>query len=275
MAPLSEPFWLLPLVVAALCGLVCPMLGTLLVLQRRIPATNLMATAVLPGVVIGQALGIPLLLAGMASALVWVLLAEATIARSSMAAGEAEAVLNGALAGSLGLGVLLVALLERPLDLDGLLFGDLLVAGPADALRLGLALLLLLALLGGALPGWQWLALDPEGAVDRELPVRRLRLLLAALTALVVVSATAAVGLALVMALVVGPSLAALAGARSLGQALARAALLGLGVSLLGCGLAVVANLPPGPLIACLCLPLLLLGGGSGGHGPSGRASAL
>ncbi|MFN7678244.1 MAG: metal ABC transporter permease [Cyanobacteriota bacterium] len=60
------------------------------------------------------------------------------------------------------------------------------------------------------------------------LPVRRLRLLLADLTALGVVSATAAVGLALVMALICVPSLASLAGAPDVRSALGRAALLGL-----------------------------------------------
>jgi zinc/manganese transport system permease protein len=88
--------------------------------------------------------------------------------------------------------------------------------------------------------------------------VGSLRLGMAGLTALVVVSATAAVGLALVMALICAPSLAALAGANSLRQALRRAALIGPVGSLVGCVLAVGLNLPPGPLMASCCLPLLL-----------------
>ncbi|MEB3317074.1 MAG: metal ABC transporter permease, partial [Cyanobacteriota bacterium] len=258
MAALSEPFWLLPLLLAGLCGLSCPLLGTLLVLQRRVLTTNLMAYAVLPGVVIGQALGLPPLLTGLASALAAVLLVEARIAARRDAAGAAEALLNTVLAASLGLGVLLVQVLELPVDLEGLLFGDLLVAEPADLARMGLALLLVLLVIRGRFQQWQWLGLDPDGAERLELPVRGLRLAMAALTALVVVSATAAVGLALVMALICAPSLAALADATSLCQALRRAALIGLVVSLVGCALAVGLNLPPGPLMASCCLPLLL-----------------
>jgi zinc/manganese transport system permease protein len=221
-----------------------------------------MAYAVLPGVVLAQALGLSPLLGGVASALGAVLLAEALIAArsdgSGSGGGSAEAVLNTVLAGSLGLGVLLVQALALPVDLEALLFGDLLVAGPADLLRMVLVLALLLVMIRWPFQQWQWLGLDPEGAESLELPVGRLRLLLAALTALVVVSATAAVGLALVMALICAPSLAALAGAASLGQALRRAALIGLVVSLAGCALALRLNLPPGPLMACACLPLLL-----------------
>ena len=256
MAALNEPFWLIPLLLACCSGLSCPLLGTLLVLQRRVLTTNLMAYAVLPGVVIGQALGLPPLLTGMASALAAVLLVEALIAAGRDDAGAAEALLNTVLSASLGLGVLLVQVLELPVDLEGLLFGDLLVAGPDDLVRMGLVLVLLVIRCG--YQHWQWLGLDSEGARQRELPVGSLRLGMAALTALVVVSATAAVGLALVMALICAPSLTALAGATSLRQALLRAALIGLVVSLIGCVLAVGLNLPPGPLMASCCLPLLL-----------------
>lgn len=258
MAALNEPFWLIPFLLACCCGLSCPLLGTLLVLQRRVLTTNLMAYSVLPGVVIGQALGLPPLLTGMASALAAVLLVEALIAARHDDAGAAEALLNTVLSASLGLGVLLVQVLDLPVDLEGLLFGDLLVAGPDDLVRMGLALVVLLLVIRCGYPHWEWLGLDPEGARQRELPVGSLRLGMAALTALVVVSATAAVGLALVMALICAPSLAALAGAASLGEALRRAALIGLVVSLAGCVLAVGLNLPPGPLMASCCLPLLL-----------------
>lgn len=258
MAALDEPFWLIPLLLAGLCGLICPLLGTLLVLQRRVLATNLMAYAVLPGVVIGQALRLPPLLAGSASALGAVLLVEALIAARRDDGGAAEAVLNAVLAASLGLGVLMVQALGLPVDLEALLFGDLLVAGPEDLLRLGLVLALVLLVIRWGFPQWQWLGLDPEGAEQLELPVRGLRLGMAALTALVMVCATAAVGLALVMGLICAPSLAALAGAASLAQALRRAALIGLVVSLAGCTLALGLNLPPGPLMASCCLPLLL-----------------
>jgi zinc/manganese transport system permease protein len=259
VAALDEPFWLIPLLLAGLCGLCCPLLGTLLVLQRRVLAANLMAYAVLPGVVIGQALALPPLLAGSASALGAVLLVEALIAIRGDEGGAAEAVLNTVLAASLGLGVLLVQALGLPVDLEALLFGDLLVASPADLLRMALVLALVLLVTCRGFEQWQWLGLDPEGAEQLELPVRGLRLGMAALTALVVVCATAAVGLALVMGLICAPSLAALAGATSLGQALCRGALIGLVVSLVGCAVALGLDLPPGPLMASGCLLLLLL----------------
>jgi len=259
MSMLLEPWWLLPSLVAGLCGLVCPLLGTLLVVQQRVLTTNLMAYAVLPGVVLAKALGWPVLLGGMGGAMAAGLLAELLMAKRPSGSGQSEAVLNTVLASCLAVGVLLIQALELPVDLDGLLFGDLLVAGPEDLLRLAGALLLLHLLLHLRFRQLQWLGLDPDGAADLELPLRGLRLAMAGLTALVVVSATAAVGLALVMALICAPALAALSGATSLRQALTKAAGMGLTLAGLGCSLALAFNLPPGPLMACCSLPLLWL----------------
>jgi len=259
MTMLLEPWWLLPVLVAGLCGLVCPLLGTLLVVQQRVLTTNLMAYAVLPGVVLAKALGWPVLLGGIGGAMAAGLLAELLMANRPTGSGQSEAVLNTVLASCLGLGVLLIQALELPVDLDGLLFGDLLVAGPEDLLHLAGVLLLLLLLLQLRFRQLQWLGLDPDGAADLELPLRGLRLAMAGLTALVVVSATAAVGLALVMALICAPALAALSGATSLRQALTKAGAMGLILTCLGCSLALAFNLPPGPLMACCSLPLLWL----------------
>ncbi len=261
---LLTPWWLLPLLLAGLCGLLCPLLGTLLVLQQRVLTTNLMAYAVLPGVVGARALDLPPILGGLAGALGSVLLAELLMARRRVVGAEADAVLNTVLASSLGLGVLLVQALDLPVDLDGLLFGDLLLSGPSDLVEVLLTLALLLAMLALQFERLQWLGLDPEGAEELELPLRSLRLAMAALTALVVVTATAAVGLALVMALICAPALFALRQASSLARSLRSASTIGGMIALVSCGLALLLDLAPGPFMACCCLPLLLARSGRG-----------
>jgi zinc/manganese transport system permease protein len=77
-----------------------------------------------------------------------------------------------------------------------------------------------------------------------------------------------AVGVVLVIALMGAPALVALVGARSLKGALVRAGLLGMGLSGLGFGLAIqpAINLPPGPVIALLCLALRRVGEAANGQ---------
>ena len=171
--------------------------------------------------------------------------------------------INTVLAGFLGLGVLLIPLLGIRVNLEAVLFGDLLAAAPLDLWRSLVALVAMLLLLGLRYRQYVYLGVDPLGAASAGLPVRRLRLLLTGITALTVVSAMTAVGVVLVIALMGAPALVALAGAGSLRQALQRAALIGMALAGGGFALALqpAINLPPGPLIGVLCLLLLPLAG--------------
>ena len=254
-------WWLLPLLLALVVGGLCPLAGTLLLVQRRLFLANLVSHAVLPGLAVALALRLDPRLGGVISGLAGALLAERLSRGDRSGEGGDEAVLNTVLAGFLGFGVLLIPLLHIRVDLEAVLFGDLLAAAPADLLRSLLALLAVLLLLAWRYHHYVFLGVDPLGAASAGLPVQRLRLLLTLVTAFTVVSAMTAVGVVLVIALMGAPSLVALAGAASLRQALWRSALVGMGISGAGFLLAIqpAVNLPPGPLIGVLCMGLLPL----------------
>lgn len=253
--------WILPLLMAALVGLLCPVTGTLLVTQRRVLQANLISHAVLPGLVVAVACGVDPAIGGVISGLLGAWLAE----RLQLQEGASQdAVINTVLAGFLGLGVLLVPLLQLRLDLEALLFGDLLIVTGADVARVALAGIALMTLLLSRYSQLVYLGVDADGAAAAGLPVRGLRLSLALVTAMVIVSAMAAVGVILVIGLLCAPVLPGLNTALSLRVAMARAAGVGLGMSAGGFLLALPLNLPPGPLIGVLCLLMLLLPGGRG-----------
>ena len=261
-------WWLLPLLLALVIGGLCPLAGTLLLVQRRLFLANLVSHAVLPGLALALALQLDPGLGGVISGVAGALVAERFSRGDRPGDGGDEAVLNTVLAGFLGLGVLLIPLLHIRVNLEAVLFGDLLAAAPSDLLRSLLALLAVLLLLGLRYRQYVYLGVDPLGAAGAGLPVRRLRLLLTLVTAFTVVSAMTAVGVVLVIALMGAPALLVLAGAGSLRQALLRAALVGMAISAGGFALAIqpVVNLPPGPLIGVLCMglvPLAALGPGS------------
>ena len=251
------PWWLLPLLMALLVGVLCPATGTLLVTQRRLLQANLISHAVLPGLAVALAFGLDPALGGVVSGVLGALLAE----RLQRGDGRShEAVINTVLAGFLGLGVLLIPLLNLRLDLEAVLFGDLLAVGAGDLLRTLLAGLSLMLLVGCSYRSLVYLGVDPDGAAAVGLPVRGLRLALAVVTALVVVSAMAAVGVVLVIALLCAPVLPGLQRVASLRAAMVRSSGVGVVLSASGFGLALVLNLPPGPLIGVACLLLLLPG---------------
>ena len=258
---MEHMWWLLPLLLALVVGALCPLAGTLLLVQRRLFLANLVSHAVLPGLALALALRLDPGVGGVISGVFGALLAERFSRPERLGQVGDEAVLNTVLAGFLGLGVLLIPLLGIRVDLEAVLFGDLLAAAPLDLGRSLLALVSMLLLLALRYGHYVYLGVDPLGAAGAGLPVRRLRLLLTLVTAFTVVSAMTAVGVVLVIGLMGGPALLALPGARSLRQALLRAALLGMAISGVGFVLAIqpAVNLPPGPLIGVLCMGLLPL----------------
>ncbi len=239
---------------AILVGILCPVTGTLLVTQRRVLQANLISHAVLPGLTISVAFGLDPALGGVVSGILGSLLAERLQRHSKL---NEEAVMNTVLAGFLGLGVLLIPLLSLRLDLEALLFGDLLTVGWPDVARVMFAFLTLSWLLCSRYRELVYLGVDPEGAISAGLPVRGLRLALSAVTAVVIVSAMAAVGVILVIGLLCAPVLPGLRRVGSLRAAMVQAALVGLALSGGGFLLALLLNLPPGPLIGVACVVML------------------
>ncbi|MFM8936808.1 MAG: metal ABC transporter permease [Vulcanococcus sp.] len=254
-------WWMLPLLLALLIGATAPLAGTLLLVQRRLFLANLVSHAVLPGLALAVALRIDPGLGGAVSGVAGALLVERFSRAERSGDPSDEAVINTVLAAFLGLGVLLIPLLSIRVNLEAVLFGDLLAASPQDLLRSLLTLSTLLALMRCHYRDYVYLGVDPIGAASAGLPVGRLRLMLTVVTAFTVVSAMTAVGVVLVIALMGAPALLALRGASSLAQTLRRAALLGMALAVGGFTLAIqpVVNLPPGPVIGVLCLLVLPL----------------
>ena len=249
-------WWLTPLLLALLIGLICPATGSLLLTQRRILLANLLAHSMLPGLVLALAFELDPTIGGLISGLIGALLAERL---SQQFKGREEGAMNTVLAGFTALGVLLVPLLQARVDLETVLFGDLLAAGSNDLVRTGIAALALLMLLFRHYRDLVFLGVDPEGAVAARRPVSQIRFLSIVITALVVISAITAVGIVLVIGLLCAPVLMHVERSLSLRDLIFRSA----GTGLLLCGggmmLAVAGDLPPGPLIGVLCVTMLFI----------------
>ena len=72
----TQIWWLIPLIISLLIGVICPATGSLLITQRRILLANLMAHSVLPGLVVALAIGIDPTIGGLISGLLGALIAE-------------------------------------------------------------------------------------------------------------------------------------------------------------------------------------------------------
>ena len=256
MSLINTSWWIIPLLITIFTGVLCPAMGTVLITHKRLLQVNLISHCVLPGLALAMALGVDPSIGGVISGLVGALAAESLANKKNE---NYEAVMNTILAGSIGLGVLIIPLLGIRIDLEAVLFGDLLTTNFIDLQRTFITFLTFICLIVFTYEKIIYIGLDPEGAIASGIKVDYLNLALGFTTALVIVSSMSAVGVILVIALLSTPTLLGLKKAPSLWIAMVRSSVFGLLISVLGFVIALILNLSPGPLISVLCILTLLL----------------
>ena len=255
MSFMNSIWWLLPLLITIFSGILCPAMGTVLITHKRLLQVNLISHCVLPGLALALSLGIHPSIGGVISGLMGALIAESLTNKKSE---NYEAVMNTILAGMLGLGVLIIPLLGIRIDLEAVLFGDLLTANFGDLFRTLIAFLMFTCLIIFGYEKIIYVGLDPEGASASGINVSLLNLALSFTTALVIVSSMSAVGVILVIALLSTPTLLGLTKATSLRIAMIRSSIFGFLISILGFVISMIFNLSPGPAISVICVISLI-----------------
>ena len=255
MSSINSSWWLVPLIITIFAGILCPAMGTVLITHRRLLQVNLISHCVLPGLALALALGIHPSIGGVISGLLGAVIAESLTNKKSE---NYEAIMNTILAGMLGFGVLLIPLLGIRIDLEAVLFGDLLTANFADLIRNLIAFLAFTSLMIFGYEKIVYVGLDIEGASASGINVSLLNIALSFTTALVIVSSMSAVGVILVIALLSTPPLLGLTKASSLRIGMIRSSIFGLLISIFGFIISMIFNLSPGPAISVICVLSLI-----------------
>jgi len=245
--PFQYPFMLRALWASLIVGVVCPVLGTYVVLRGMAFLGDALAHIILPGVVLAFLLGLPLALGALA---VGVLAALAINAISARAELREDAAIGVVFAGAFALGVALLSLQRSyAVDLTHILFGDLLGVSSADLVLMGALGALVLLVVVAFYKEFLVLSFDPLLATTLRLPVSFLKNLLLVLLAVVIVMSLQVVGVALVLAMLVTPASAAYLWSRRLPPMMAIAAGFGSISALVGLLLSYHLNLASGPAI--------------------------
>jgi ABC-type Mn2+/Zn2+ transport system permease subunit len=255
--PFNYAFMVRGLWASMIVGIVCPILGTYVVLRGMAFLGDALAHIILPGVVIAFLLGWPLAV----GALIVGVLAALTIgAISKRAEIKEDAAIGIVFAGAFALGVALISLQRSyAVDLAHILFGDLLGVSTSDLwLMAGLGALVLLTIFA-FYKEFLVLSFDPVLATTLRLPVAFLQNLLLVLLAVVIVISIQSVGVALVLAMLVTPASAAYLLTRRLPYMMLLAAGIGASSSFIGLYLSYYANVASGPAIVLAETAIFLL----------------
>lgn len=256
LEPLQYDFMRLALLVGLLVGIICPVVGAYLIVQRIALLGDVIAHAVLPGLAIAHFLGLDLLIGAFGFGLLSTFFINWVRSQSRVSADAAMAI---TFASFFSLGIMLLSLLQSRLELDKLLFGDVLSVTLTDLGRI--AAISSIVLVGIVLVYKELLffTFDRVGAEAMGLPVAWLNLGLMAAITLTIIAGMKTVGVVLVIALMVGPAATAFLLVRELHWMMVVGALIGVSSSLTGLYLSYYLDLPSGPAIALTVFAFFLL----------------
>lgn len=256
LSPLQYEFMRYALATGILVGILGPVVGSYLIVQRMALLGDVIAHAVLPGLAIAHFWAIELILGafvfGMFSTFViaWI---------RSQSRVNVDAAMALTFSSFFALGVTLLTLLRSQLDLKDLLFGDILGVTTADIWQTALitgAVLLLVRLFYKELLFYTF---DPLGMQALGFPVRVINLGLTGAITLTIIAGMKAVGVILVVALMVGPAITAYLLVKELHQMMLLGAILGALASAIGIYTSYYLDLPSGPAIALVVFGVFLI----------------
>ena len=238
-------------------AVIAPLIGIFLILRRYALIADSLAHVSLAGVALGILLGVNPLVTAMGVAV----LSSVAIERLRLSKRvSGESALAMFLSGGLALAVLLLSFSNNPdADLEGYLFGNISKVASSDTfLMLGLALVII-AFLVALYKELLYVTFDEESAQVSGIPVRSVNLVLIFLAALAVSLAMPIVGVLLISALIVIPTLAAMQLKRSFAQTIIWAEVFSIFSVVTGILSSYYFDLPASGMIVLITIGIFLL----------------
>ena len=255
--PFQYGFMLRALVVSALVGVMCPLLGVYVVVRGLGFMGDALAHSVLPGMVVAFILGISPFFGAIPMALATALVSGYLIRRAGVSEDTSVGIL---FAGLFALGVVMLTLSRSvSVNLEDILLGQVLGVSLGDLYVTAALAGVVLAVVLGLHKELVFASFDPDGASVVGLPTEKLEYLLLALLSVVVVLALQAVGVILVISMLITPAAAALLIVRNFVRAMATAVLIGVSSAVAGLYLSFYYNLPSGPVMALVATGFFVL----------------
>ncbi|NEQ22575.1 MAG: metal ABC transporter permease [Microcoleus sp. SIO2G3] len=256
VAPLDYEFMRNAIAIGLIVGVLCPIVGSYLIVQRMALLGDVIAHCVLPGLSVSFFLGTDILLGAFGSGILGAFLIAWIRSQSRVKVDAAMALTFSTF---FALGVLLITVLRNKLDLDSFLFGDILGVTPTDIRRSLIIAIVILLAIRLFYKELLFYTFDKTGAQAIGLPINAIYFGFMAAITLTVIASMQAVGVILVISMLVGPALTAYLLVKELHQMMGLGAAIGMFASLTGIYISYYQNVPSGPAIVLVSSSLFLL----------------
>ncbi len=256
--PLQYDFMQRSLIVAAIVGVLCAVVGSYLMVQRLALLGDAISHSVMPGLAIAFAVGVNIFLGAFISGVVSAVLIALIRTRSPIKEDTAMGIVSSAF---FAFGITLITVIQKDnkVDLTHFLFGNILGVSWDDVVSTLVIAAIVVVVTVLLFKELQFYTFDPAGAQAAGLPVNLLNFGLMILIALTIVASLKVVGVILVLALLVTPGATAYLLVTRLHQMMLLGAAISLIASLSGIYLSFYYDLPSGPAVVMVAAGLFCL----------------
>ncbi len=257
--PLAFEFARNALLAGGAIGILCGLVGTLLIVQRMSLLSDVVSHSVFPGLAIAYLLRLDMFLGALISGLASTFVVSAIRTQTRVKVDAAMAIV---FSGFFALGLCLLSVLRAPVDLEGFLFGNILSVSQTDVQRAFAILGFTLLAIAACYRELFFYTFDPLGAQVAGLPVRRLEFGMMFLVTIAIVASLRTAGGLLAISLLIAPGTAAYLLVRRLSWMMVLAAGIGVLSTTIGLYASYYLNIPSGPAIALVstsCFVISLL----------------
>ncbi len=243
--------------IGILVGILCPVVGSYLIVQRMALFGDVIAHAVLPGLSLSFFLGIDIAIGAFISGM----LGAGTISWiRSQSRVKVDAAMALTFSSFFAIGIILISILKNNIDLDSFLFGDILGTTITDIYRTASVTVLIFTTVWLFYKELLFYTFDRTGSEAIGLPVKVIHLGFMSAITLTIIASMQAVGVILVISLLVGPALTAYLLVKELHQMMIVGAIIGAIASMSGVYVSFYLKyIPSGPAIVMVSSSLFIL----------------
>lgn len=255
--PLEFEFMRQAIAIGLALGILSAVVGSYLILQQMGMMSGVISHAVLPGISIAFFLEINLAIGAFIAGILSALVVLGIQKRSRI---KVDAAMALTLTSFLALGVILITTLKtNQINLDEILFGDILGVNSNDVWRTIIITIIVLVLTKLFYKELEFYTFDPLGAKACGLPVNLLYFGLICAITLTIVASMQTVGVLLVMSLLVGPAITAYLLVKELSQMMILGSIIGAFASVGGMYSSYYFDLPSGAAIVMVIFTFFLI----------------
>ena len=256
LEPFKYDFMIRSLITAVLSGIMLPILGSFTINRNMGFMADAMAHATLPVIAIGVFWGFSISVLGIPAAILIALILGLIIRNSAVGEDTAIGIIFSSF---FALGFFLIKILNVSVNLEDLLFGQILAVSTFDVIMISILFFTVFVILVVFFKQLLFYSFDPVGAQVRGLNVSFLNYLFLIILSLVIIGSIQTVGIILVLSMLIIPAAAAKLATKTFINSIKLSIFFGVISSVSGLYLSYYFNLPSGPSMSLVATGLFII----------------